>query len=295
MKDDPTSFGGLSASWALSLRAANKAEKTIESYLLCARLLDEFVQKPVTDVRKADVEAFIADQLARWKPSTALVRFKSLQQFFRWLLAEEEIESNPMAGISPPTVPDSPVPIIRDSMLKELLVSCGGKGFEDRRDTAIFRLFIETPCRLSEIALLKTESVDLRESLIRIIAKGGRERLIPFGPKAATAVDRYLRVRGRHRYAAMAGLWLGPSGPMTSSGLDQMLKRRCSRADLPALHWHQFRHTFAHTWKAGGSSDDDLMSLAGWKSRAMLGKYAASTADERARAAYNRIQPGDRI
>jgi integrase len=56
-----------------------------------------------------------------------------------------------------------------------------------------------------------------------------------------------------------------------------------------------FRHLFAHTWLANGGSETDLTRLMGWKSRAMLTRYAVSAADERARSAHKKAALGDRF
>jgi integrase len=89
--------------------------------------------------------------------------------------------------------------------------------------------------------------------------------------------------------------WLSErGGVMTHSGLDQAIRRRGRTAGIDDLHEHMFRHTFAH-YSKDVLNDDELMRLAGWKSRQMLGSHAASKAGERAREAGKRSALLDRI
>ena len=90
-------------SFTRSLRARNRSPKTIRSYLEAARLLSEHAHhRDLLLLTHDDIEAFLADQLEKHRPTTAAVRFRSLQQFYRWAVTEELIETTPMASLSPP-------------------------------------------------------------------------------------------------------------------------------------------------------------------------------------------------
>lgn len=107
-------------------------------------------------------------------------------------------------------------------------------------------MLFDSGIRRGELAGLKLADVDLKDRLAYVTGKGGHTRAVRFGTKTAVAVDRYLRLRRGHRYAASEALWIGMDGPLTVSSFGQMIAKRCAAAGLPRLHAHQFRHTFAH-------------------------------------------------
>ena len=223
-------------------------------------------------------------------------RQRNLHHLFKWLELRYQ-HPDPWAGDLVRYGPVKTRPsTLAEEFIRDLLAVTGGgraTSFEDIRDHAMIRMLTEG-IRREELA--QQQVTDLSQDLItrpfvRVVPlKGARDfsegRLVPLMMTSAQALSAYLRARRSHKQSKLPALWLGSRnrGPMTGSGVYQMLDRRAEEAgyDPHSVHPHMFPHTFANDWLAGGGSEGDLMRLMGWKDRSMVDLYAADMQDQRA-------------
>lgn len=171
------------------LRATNKAPRTVQTYLDALSRFEQFLAstgmpRDVRAIRREHIESWLValQDLGR-SPASVANRYRSLQQFFRWLADEGEIAESPMARMRPPAVPLQPPPVLTDAELRALLKACEGTSFEDRRDMAIIRLLMDTGMRRAECAGLKVSDVDFDLEVALVMGKGRRGRSCPVGPQ----------------------------------------------------------------------------------------------------------------
>ncbi|TDD79625.1 tyrosine-type recombinase/integrase [Actinomadura rubrisoli] len=263
----------------------------------------------VPDVEHIGTEhlrAYLLHRKRTTSPGTAAKDFRNLRVFFGWCVAEgERTPPSPMDRVKKVEVAAKAQPIFSDEELAALLKTCSGNSFEDRRDHAILRVLMDNGVRVSGLAGLRyapddaaLHDVHLGRRLLRVRSKGGREFWAPIGKKSAVALDRYIRVRKRHKHADSPWLWLPLDSRTTAAGehrllahgIAQMIERRGAECGLAATP-HKFRRTMASTWEGDVVT---LMGVGGWESLEMA-KHYGRVREERAREAHARLSPGDRI
>jgi site-specific recombinase XerD len=286
--------------YTLALEAANRSPRTIQTYLESLTRFGEYLvtrglPTDLDQITPASIQAFLADLLAHYSASTAHNRYRALKTFFLWLVAEQEIGKSPMPRTAPQVVKQPP-DVLTTEQIFRLQKACAGTDFVDKRDWAILLTLLDTGLRREELAGLTLEDVGFTGKVLQVTGKGGRRRLAPIGKTAADVLKRYDRARKRHRLHSSSAFWLGQNGPMTGSGIYQVVRERTAQAGIEHAYTHMFRHTASHNWLAGGGQEGDLRENMGWSDNSpMPSWYGKSVAAARARQAHARLSPMDKL
>lgn len=293
----------LADSWNLALRAERKSPQTLKSYADGVRFYlawcDESEALPL---ERNSLRVWISHLLESGSAaSTATSRQLAVRRFSAWLAEENEIPADPFIGMKRPKLDQEALEPLTDEELRALLKACqpptGATPKEQlrhRRDEAILRLMLETGARAGEVVALQVPDVDLvnGRAIVRS-GKGGKGRVIPVGPDAVQALDRYMRLRRHHRLKESSALWLGDRGKEFSYyALHKSLKDRAETARIDRFKPHLLRHTAAHRWLAKGGSEMGLMAVAGWSRPDMLLRYTKARASDRALEEAQRLNMG---
>ncbi len=280
----------------LLLLAARRSPRTVDAYRRDLAALAAFRGGAVGDATVEELERWLAamraDGLA---PSTVARRVSAVRSYFRHLiLIGTRGEDNPAAGLQLPRRGRRLPRALSPAETERLIEAADGTTPRTRRDRALVELLYGAGLRVSEAVGLDRSAVDVEERIVRVLGKGGKERLVPLGRPAAEAVRRYLALGRPHldrRYRPE--LFLNArGGPLTRAGAFLILRRLAEKAGLePArVHPHLLRHSFATHLLEGGA---DLRSVQEMLGHADLGTTERYThvSDRRRREVYFQAHP----
>ncbi|KQX06319.1 MULTISPECIES: site-specific tyrosine recombinase XerD [unclassified Leifsonia] len=216
--------------------------------------------------------------------SSSIARVLSSVRGFHRFLAEEGVTMTDVARETKPPKLGTRLPkAISIEDVTRLLGATDGESLQQLRDKALLELLYATGARVSEAVSLNVDDV-LEDGVIRLLGKGGKQRIVPVGSYARAAVDAYL-VRARPtlsaRGAATPALFLGLRGQRVSRQNAWLIIRAAAeRAGIAAeVSPHTLRHSFATHLLAGGADVRVVQELLGHSSVATTQIYTMVTAD----------------
>ncbi len=279
----------------LLLLAARRSPRTVDAYRRDLAALAAFRGGVVGEATVEELERWLAamraDGLA---PSTVARRVSAVRSYFRHLILIGTRADNPAAGLQLPRRGRRLPRALSPAETERLIDAADGTTPRTRRDRALVELLYGAGLRVSEAVGLDRSAIDVEERIVRVLGKGGKERLVPLGRPAAEAVRKYLALGRPHldrRYRPE--LFLNArGGPLTRAGAFLILRKLAGKAGLePArVHPHLLRHSFATHLLEGGA---DLRSVQEMLGHADLGTTERYThvSDRRRREIYFEAHP----
>ncbi len=243
-------------------------------------------------VDRLAIRGFLAAEQQRGVGKRSVARaLSALRTFYRFLNATRGIQVNPARATRTPKI-DRTLPVYldrqeTDELFRNAEQRAAAGGFTETRDLAMLEMFYSTGMRLSELAGLNDGDVDLVADQVKVRGKGKKERIVPVGSRATSALRRYLRMRGEGRalFVNRRAKRLGPRG------IQRAMKRLFQTvARGTNLHVHALRHSFAtHLLDAGA----DLRSVQELLGHASLGttQVYTHTSVERLKKVYHQAHP----
>ena len=186
----------------------------------------------------------------QYAPRSNARLLSALRSFFGWAVRQGLRADDPTALLQPPKLPRSLPKALAESEIEALLAAPDDSSPEGLRDRAMLELMYACGLRVSELVGLPATGVNLRQGVLRVVGKGGRERLVPLGEEARHWLERYL-AQSRPALAGkrtLAPLFLTPAGEApTRQQFWHVVKRQAAVAgiDPRRISPHGLRHSFA--------------------------------------------------
>lgn len=243
---------------------------------------------PIARIRIGDLADYVDYLVAlNLAPSSVGRHLASLSTFYRYLILEGKVDSNVAKLLVAPSLWDRLPLVLSPGNVDKLLDAPDATLTVGRRDRAALATLYATGCRVSEVANLRLEDLDLTRGSARCIGKGDKERVVPLGRRAREALTTYLAtdrvtlLRGR---TDADRVFLTDRGrDMTRSALWRIVKAAALAAGLsPDVSPHTLRHSFATHLLAGGA---DLRVV-----QEMLGHVSIATTQIYTRVELSRLQ-----
>jgi integrase/recombinase XerC len=232
------------------------------------------------------IRQFLADLHAKGAQKASIARrLAAIRSLYRYLVREGRVRENPARLVATPKLPRHLPVIPSTEQVNRFLDGLAGNSAAAarfvERDRAILELLYGCGIRVSELTALSPDDLDFSSGALRVKGKGKKERIVPFGSKAAQALDVYLpapsgllcQLKGRHR--AAPPLFINLRGArLTARSVGRIVKACALRLGLAGdLHPHSFRHAFASHLLGEGADLRAIQEMLGHSTLSTTQKY----------------------
>jgi len=258
---------------------------------------------PVDELRpaaldRAAIRSFLAAvHRARHSAATAARKLAAVRTFLRFLRREDLIDSDPGALVATPKREVRMPAHLSEEEMSALVAAPSADDPLGRRDRAILELFYASGLRLSELAGLDMDDVNLAARMARVLGKGGKERIVPFNTSTETAIRAYLKDRSRgvrlqaDRRRRDALFLNARGGRLTTRSIDRIVRRYAVASGAPAgVSPHALRHSFATHLLQRGADLRAIQELLGHARLSTTERYTHVNAAQ-LKAVYQRTHP----
>ena len=284
-----------------ALRNRAVSEHTLINYELDLRDFQSFLESRKINFQAIDdlsIRAFLTHLYGRKLQKASIARkLACLRTFFKFLVRDGRLKSNPAELISAPRLPKKLPSYLTEGEAATVVEMPQGDSVKELRDRAILELLYASGLRVRELVGLNDENVDMPQQLVRVFGKGRKQRIVPFGEVAARSLAGYISERDRLGLAqpeddGHTPVFVSVRGHRLSARDVQRLVERV-RMQLHSgrrLTPHTLRHTFATHLLERGADLRAIQELLGHSSLATTEKYTHVTL-EHLRAEYEKAHP----
>ena len=241
---------------------------------------------------------FVSPQAGGLSAHTVNAYTRSVSAFWSWLISEEIISENPFHRVKIPKLPYKIVQTFSNEQIKSLLAAVDTDSATGFRDYLMILMLLDTGLRLSELTGLMAGDIRLEEGFLKVMGKGGKERLIPVGREVQRVLWRYIsRYRPEPACQRNDFLLLSVRGTrLSKSRIETVMKRYAAKAGITGVRSspHTLRHTAAVSFMRNGGDAFSLQRLLGHSTLVMTRHYC-ELADVDVKKAHMSASPVDNL
>jgi site-specific recombinase XerD len=258
-------------------------------------LLREYVAY-LMNKKKYAAHPFRAQSAETVSKATVHCHVRSLRAFFNWLHREGLIKDNIVGNLKPPKIPRKIISTLSDDEIKVILDSFNQSNPTEFRNKTMFMILIDSGLRIGDLINLKMAGIKQDGSILQVMGKGQKERIVPIGINAQRALQKYLfRYRQQPVNPEIDQVFISQYGcPLTYNGIKLALKRVAMASGVGRLHAHLCRHTFAIRFLNNGGDIFTLQHILGHSTLEMVRHYA-NVSSIQVQLQHQKCSPLDRL